>query len=67
MKIMPKISGEAVLDSAHKKWCFVISTNEGHILFKSDIVFESQLAAETELIEIIQGLSEAVHDFGQGG
>ena len=64
---MPKISGEAVLDSAHNKWSFVISTDDRRILFKSDIVFESQLAAETELIEIIQGLSESVHDFGQGG
>ena len=64
---MPKISGEAVFDSAHNKWCFVISTDDGRILFKSDVVFESQLAAEAELIEIIQSLSESVHDFGQGG
>ncbi|HSC75232.1 MAG TPA: hypothetical protein VLB90_03215 [Pseudomonadales bacterium] len=64
---MPKISGEAVHDSNHKKWCFVIRTDEGRTLFKSDTVFENQQAAETELIEIIQGLSESVHDFGQGG
>ena len=64
---MPKISGEAVLDIVHNKWCFVIQTDEGRILFKSDVVFENQLAAEAELIEIIQNLSESVHDFGQGG
>jgi hypothetical protein len=64
---MPKISGEAVHDSDHKKWCFVINDDDGRILFRSDAVFENRLAAETELVEIIQGLSESVHDFGQGG
>jgi hypothetical protein len=64
---MSKISGEAVMDITHNKWCFVISADDGRILFKSDSVFENQLAAETELIEMIQGLSESVHDFGQGG
>ena len=64
---MPKISGEAVQDIAHNKWCFIIGADDGRILFKSDTVFENQSAAETELIEMIQGLSESVHDFGQGG
>lgn len=64
---MAKISGEAVHDSDHKKWCFLISADDGRILFRSDAVFENQLAAETELVEIIQGLAESVHDFGQGG
>ena len=64
---MAKISGDAVLDSSHNKWFFVIRTDEGRVLFKSDIVFENQLAAETELIEMIQGWCESVHDFGQGG
>lgn len=64
---MPKISGEAAQDHGTQKWCFVISADDGRILFKSGIVFSTALEAEAELIEVIERLGEYVHDVGQGG
>lgn len=64
---MSKILGEAVQDQNTKKWFFAIGTDDKETLFKSDAVFQTQLEAETELIEMIQSFGEYVKNFGQGG
>ena len=40
------------------KYFYVVATREGEILSNSDPLFESQVAAEQELIEILRGLSD---------
>lgn len=54
---MAKILGEARRDLATGKWYYVIYTDGGQVLSESDRVFDSQEAAEAELIEILRGVA----------
>jgi len=55
---MAKIFGEAQLDVESGKYFYVVSTQEGEVLSNSGPLFESQAAAEQELVEILRGLSD---------
>jgi hypothetical protein len=55
---MAKIFGEAQLDVESGKYFYVVSTQEGEVLSNSEPRFESQTAAEQELVEILRGLSD---------
>lgn len=54
---MAKVLGEALLDDKTQKYYYVIATDDGNILGKSDSIFMNQFDAETELVEILTKFS----------